>query len=333
MRMSKRTIVFFACVVFAVIALVRGGALEAMALSKRVYAGGFPIAMVFDIDGAVIDEVGVVKTAAGDATLANKLRRGDTITKIDGVKVAGCDEVVSTVEGGDGDEITLTLIRDGKETTANVTPYIDSDSGLFKLGIYIRDTISGVGTVTYVRENGYFGALGHQIVDGVAGSAVPLLGGKVYNCDIVGITKGKRNEAGELRATIKGEPIGEIYSNLEAGVFGRFFDFVPQTELLSLGARSSALPGKAYIITTVGDGPVTYEVDIIRALSQNEPTPKGLLLRVTDRRLLAASGGIVQGMSGSPIIQNGKIVGAVTHVLVADPTKGYGIYTDWMQSA
>lgn len=299
------------------------------AISHTYISGGFQIAMVLDIDGAVIDEVGFVKTAAGDASLGNKLRRGDTITKIDGNKVSGCDEIIKEVEEGDGSEIVLTLIRGGKETEIAVTPYIESDSGLYKLGVYIRDTISGVGTVTYIKENGFFAALGHKIVDSVGGD-VPISGGKVYDCDILGVTKGKRNEPGELRAAIKGDPIGEIFSNTEFGVFGKFSS-IPQGEPVSLGAQGDVMPGKAYIITSLGEGVGVYEVDIIRAIGQSEAASKGILIRVTDKRLLEASGGIVQGMSGSPLLQGGKLVGAITHVLINDPAKGYAIYIEWME--
>ena len=306
---------------------------SAAALGKAVYPGGFPVAMVLNIDGAVIDEVGFVQTAAGNASLGNKLRRGDAITEIDGSKVSNCDDIVDIVEGGEGAEIVLTLIRDGKEVKVAVTPYIESDSGLYKLGVYIRDTISGVGTVTYIKDNGYFGALGHKIVDSVAGGDVPISGGEIYDCEIIGVTKGKRNVPGEIRATMKGDPIGEVFANTDFGVFGRFYDFLPQSDNVPFGSRSDVVPGKAYVITSVGNGAVVYEIDIIKASGQAEPSTKSMIIRITDKRLLEITGGIVQGMSGSPVLQNGKIVGAVTHVLINDPTKGYAIYTDWMQSA
>ncbi|MCH5164188.1 MAG: SpoIVB peptidase [Clostridiales bacterium] len=331
-RLATRYI-FLVLIVCAVALMCITPATNASALSKSVYPGGFPVAMILSIDGAVIDEVGFVKTAAGNATLSNKLRRGDTITEIDGSKVSNCDEIVDIIEGGEGAEITLTLIRGGKEVKIAVTPYIESDSGLYKLGVYIRDTISGVGTVTYIKENGFFGALGHKIVDSVAGCDIPISGGEIYGCDIIGVTKGKRNAPGEIRATLKGDAIGEVFSNTDFGVFGRFFNYTPTEDPAELGTKNEVMPGKAYILTSVGNGTNVYEVDIIRALGQSEASPKGILIRITDKRLLDISGGIVQGMSGSPLLLGGKIVGAVTHVLVNDPTKGYAIYIDWMQSA
>ncbi len=294
--------------------------------------GGFPVAMVLDIDGAVIDEVGSVRTAVGNASLGNKLKRGDTITEIDGDKVSGCDEIVEKIEDGDGAEMLITLLRNGEEMTVSVTPYIESDSGIYKLGVYLRDTVSGVGTVTYTRENGFFVALGHKISDTAANYDVPISGGKIYECELVGVVKGKRNDPGELRVTAKGDPIGEVVRSTEYGVVGKFYKRA-DGERSPLGTKDEVTPGKAYIITTVSDRPEAYEVDIIKAVNQPYAAPKGMIIRVTDKRLLDISGGIVQGMSGSPLMQNGKIIGAVTHVFVNDPTKGYAIYADWLQSA
>lgn len=304
---------------------------EATAVSiGRVYPGGFPIAMELDLDGAVIDEVGFVSTAAGNATLSNKLRRGDMITEIDGIKVNGCDDVVEKVSQGNGEQLSLSILRDGKELSVAVSPYIEGDTGKYKLGIYIRDSIFGVGTVTFIKENGFFAALGHRILDATAGE-VPIVGGKVYDCEVLGVVKGKRNEPGELKAAIKGDPIGEVFTNTESGVYGRFFRFTPSTDPVTLGARSEVIPGKAFVFTSVDGKSDAYEAEIVRAIGQSEALPKGMFIRITDKRLLEITGGIVQGMSGSPLLMNGKLVGAVTHVLINDPTKGYAIYIDWMQ--
>lgn len=331
MRIRNRVCIVLAAVMAVLICYARIQVVSASAISKFAYPGGFQIAMILDVDGAVIDDVGVVKTSAGNASLANKLMRGDTIIALDGKKVNSSEDIVSTVKDGNGDEILVTLLRNGKKMDVSITPYIEHDSGLFRLGVYLRDTISGIGTVTYVKENGYFAALGHSIVDLVAGN-VPISGGKVYSCEILGVIKGKKGEAGEIRACVK-EQIGEIYSNSSVGVFGRFYNYSPSAEIVPIGNRADVVPGKAYLISSISGQPVAYELDIIRAIAQNERSEKGIFIRVTDRRLIEKSGGIVQGMSGSPIILNGKLVGAVTHVLVNDPTKGYGIYIDWMQSA
>lgn len=321
--------------IVAIMAVVIVGCLSPIDASAsmlgRIYPGGYPIALELEIDGAVIDEVGFVRTAAGNATLSNKLKRGDTITEIDGDKVGCCGDIVERIEGGDGGELNLTLLRGGKEVTVAVTPYIEADSGLYKLGVLIRDTISGVGTVTYVKENGFFAALGHQITDSVAGN-IPISGGKVYGCEVLGVTKGKRNAPGEIKAAMSGEPIGEVFSNTNVGLYGKFYDFKPACDPVPIGKRSEIVPGKAYVLTAPDGNVSAFEADIIRAVGQSEALPKGILIRITDKRLLEQTGGIIQGMSGSPLLMNGKLVGAITHVLKIDPTKGYAIYIDWMQS-
>ncbi len=296
----------------------------------RIYPGGFPVALELNLDGAVIDEVGFVRTLAGNATLSNKLHRGDMITEIDGVKVRNCDDVVSKVSEGDGKEMEITLLRNGKEASVTVSPYIEGDSGKYKLGIYIRDSIFGVGTVTYIKENGCFAALGHQIVDSVAGEA-PIVGGMVYDCEVLGVIKGKRNEPGELKAALKGEPIGEVFTCAVNGIYGRFYNFKPASDPITMGNRSLVTPGKAFILTSIMGKIDAYEAEIIRAIGQSEALAKGIFIRITDKRLLGYTGGIVQGMSGSPLFMGGKLIGAVTHVLINDPTKGYAIYIDWMQ--
>lgn len=321
-------VVVLAMCFVAAVAPVRSAVAEPL---RTLYPGGFPIGIVLDIKGAVIDEVTFVRTAAGNASLGNKLKRGDAIVGVDGKDVSGCDEIVDLVEGGNGAEMTLTLLRGGKRLDIAVTPYIESDSGLYKLGVNIRDTICGVGTVTYVRENGSFGALGHKIVDSVAGD-VPISGGEVYDCEVEGVTPSKRNDPGEIRAMIVGDSIGRIEDNTEYGVFGRFYGFSPRLDPVPQGDRSEVMPGKAYILTSVGDQTTAYEIDVIRAISQSSANVKGMLIRITDKRLLEKSGGIVQGMSGSPILMGGKLIGAITHVLIGDPTKGYAVYIDWMRS-
>ncbi len=333
MRIRSGLLCIFAVlglIVCICLAPVRTVAVNCSVEYGRIYPGGFAIALELKTDGVVIDDVGFVGTSAGNATLRNKLRRGDMIIEIDGEKVRNCDDVVSRVSEGDGDEMNITLLRNGKEASVSVSPYIEGDSGKYKLGIYIRDSIFGVGTVTYVKENGCFVALGHKILDSVAGE-VPIAGGMVYECEVLGVVKGKRNEPGELKATLKGEPIGEVYNCASCGIFGRFFSFKPTTDPVTLGSKNEVIPGKAFVFTSLLGEADAFEAEIIRAIGQSEAHPKSMLIRITDKRLLDHTGGIVQGMSGSPLFMGGKLVGAVTHVLINDPTKGYAIYIDWMQ--
>ncbi len=328
--MSRRRV--WSCIFALLIAVFTVPSFCICHAETTVIPGGFAVAMILDIDGAIIDDVGIVKTSVGNASLCNKLKRGDMIVGIDGNKVSGCDEILDKINGGDGTEMILTLMRDDRELQISVTPYIEDGSGLYKLGVELRDTVAGVGTVTFVKENGMFVALGHGITDPIASSELPIRGGRVYECELMGVTKSKRNDPGEIRATLKGEPIGEIFLGSDHGIFGKLYKRI-EGERIPLGTRDEVMPGKAYIITDIGAGVSTYEVEIIKAIKQDRPNQKSMLIRITDKRLLETAGGIVQGMSGSPLMQNGKIVGAVTHVLVNDPTKGYAIYADWLRSA
>ena len=159
---------------------------------------------------------------------------------------------------------------------------------------------------------------------------VPCVTGAAFACNILGCNKGVRGRAGELKGAFAGSvPIGTLYKNCKSGVYGKFGQFT-RGEHVEVAGRKSVAPGKATILATVGDKTEEYGIEIIKANAQNTVSDKSLILRVTDKRLLSLTGGIVQGMSGSPILQNGKLIGAVTHVFVSDPTKGYGIYADWM---
>ena len=198
----------------------------------------------------------------------------------------------------------------------------------------MRDDVSGIGTLTYVnKQTNAFAALGHAITDN--DNDVDVAGGSVYNCKLLGIDKGEKNNPGQLRCMFlqSDEVKGEIYKNTKYGVYGRIDNLeglVDPNLTLKLGGRLSVKPGKAYIVSSVSGIREEYEIEIIKASYQAKANDKSLVFRVKDRRLLELTGGIVQGMSGSPIVQNGKLIGAVTHVFMADPTKGYGVYSDWM---
>ena len=189
-----------------------------------------------------------------------------------------------------------------------------------------------MGTLTYVDKENNYGALGHAVTDG--GSVVPMTEGKVYQCSLLGIEKGKRNAPGQLKCLfIQNDEKGVIIKNTQFGIFGNLDDcsgLVDTNVMAKMGGRLSVTPGKATIVSSVSGIREEYEIEIIKASYQSKSSDKSIVFRVKDKRLIDLTGGIVQGMSGSPIIQNGKLVGAVTHVFLSDPTKGYGVYTDWM---
>ena len=208
---------------------------------------------------------------------------------------------------------------------------MDALSGKNKLGLLLQDQIEGIGTMTYTDGKSFY-ALGHTIKD-MNGNNVIANGGNIYIANINGYIRGQKGRAGELSGSFItiDNALGNITANNDFGLYGQLKEDY-QGELVPLGSKSDAQPGTAYIYTTIdGMAPQKYEIQIIKTNNQNRPSEKSMVLRITDKRLLDTTGGIVQGMSGSPIIQNGKLIGAVTHVFTSDPTKGYGVYVDWMQ--
>ena len=327
-KMSKRFITAILVILITIFGFSLGNVYAASDYLFGVRQGGFPIAFSLDADGVIIDEVGFVQTEAGYASFANKLRRGDFIVAIDGEKIKDSAQIKEYLKNTDGKEVDLEFLRKGEKNVVTISPYIDL-SGSYDFGLMLRDNISGAGMVTFVRNNGFFAALGHKVVDSVAGD-VPIESGKVYGCEIGGIVKSRRGSPGELQAYVKGGNIGEVFANTEFGLYGRM-NVATLSGDMQIASVDEVTPGKAFLCTTVSDSPKMYEIEIIKASKQADISEKGLVLRIVDQRLLALTGGIVQGMSGSPILQNGKIVGAVTHVFTADPTKGYGIYAQWMR--
>ena len=235
----------------------------------------------------------------------------------------------------DNEFVNLKVLRKDKTIDIKLKPAKDMESNNYKLGLWVKNNASGVGTLTFVDQNKNFGALGHPITDYETGSVIPVQDGKIYNCSLVGITKGERGKPGELKCLfLQGKNSkGSVSKNTNSGVFGDIKDstnIVDENKKAIVGNRINVKPGKAYIVSSVSGVREEYEIEIIKANNQKQKSDKSIIFRVKDKRLLSMTGGIVQGMSGSPILQDGKIIGAVTHVFLNDSTKGYGIYIDWM---
>ena len=211
-----------------------------------------------------------------------------------------------------------------------------AEDGTFKLGAWVRDDTQGIGTVTYVDMNGSFGALGHGISDSDTGKLVDIRGGELYDTQIMGIEKGTSGKPGVMSGVIyygKGTKLGEVTANTEEGIFGtvnrRFLERF-QSEAIPVGFRQDVHKGQAFIRSDVSGEMRDYEIEIQKVDHTSLQKNKGMVIRVVDEELLKLTGGIVQGMSGSPIIQDGKLIGAVTHVFIQDSTKGYGIFIENM---
>ena len=275
---------------------------------------------------------GVVITGFEEQSAAQKagLKKGDIILAVDG-------ETIHTAQGLrgclDDDELVLTVQRKGKETTIPVEP--DKTAEGYKLGAYIRDSMAGIGTVTYCDpETGEFGALGHGVSDVDAGVLLPLEAGVAVASSVSEVKKGSIGAPGELKGAFDVRNIlGAVGKNTEMGIFGKLKKPIAGKPLPAASSHE-VHAGKAEILSNVQGIEVrSYSVEILKIYAKDNDSGKNMLIRVTDENLLRQTGGIVQGMSGSPIIQDGKLVGAVTHVLVNDPTRGYGIFIENMLDA
>ena len=264
------------------------------------------------------------------------IKEGDMIVEIDKKTVTSTNELIKCVNSSNGKEIEITFVREGKVLETSITP-VKTQNNTFKLGLWVRDTAAGVGTVTFFDpETGNFASLGHGIVDSDTEKLVDISTGEFTTTNIVSITKGENGNPGRIQGTIEGQmKIGTIYKNTPFGVYGKLTNIsllnIDKNKKVEVALRDEIKTGKASIICTLEDNVrKEYEVEIQKIYLNNNIDNKSMLIKVTDKELLEKTGGIVQGMSGSPIIQNGKLIGALTHVLVSDPTKGYGVFAELM---
>lgn len=304
-----------------------------------VYLGGYPLGFTLECEGVLIVAIGDVETEKGKFSTAKgkNIKEGDVLFSVNGEVIKSANHL-HAVLNKDKEKQTADLVlkRGNLLVSETVVLAREISSDMLRLGFWIRDNAAGVGTLTYVRaDNHRFGALGHSVQDVDTKKTLPISGGDIYKCNIVGFNKGTRGNPGELRGLFlrTGKKIGTLDNNNENGVYGQISDELV-TSLgtpVSVGFRESVKTGKAKILCTIdGTIPREYDIEIVKVSHQSKSDNKSMVLKITDKELISKTGGIVQGMSGSPIIQNGKLVGAVTHVFVSDPTKGFGVYIDWM---
>lgn len=258
------------------------------------------------------------------------IRVGDIITEVNGENVATNKKISEIISGSKGKPCMISYMRDGEEKTSTLAPVYSE--GAYKAGIWVRDSSAGIGTMTfYDPESGAFGGLGHPICDADTKVPLPLSHGTVGEVSITGCNKSCKGEPGQLLGEFSSSAsVGDITANNESGIFGTLNSAPNKSKAVELGFRQEVTTGKAYIYSTIdGCQPQQYEISIEK-IDLNENAEHDMIVKITDDSLLEKTGGIVQGMSGSPIIQNGRLVGAVTHVFVDDPTQGYGIFADEM---
>ena len=302
---------------------------------QSLMAGGQPFGIKFYTDGVLVVSMTDVET--GDKKINPAYNSGirvkDVLTTINGIKIKSNEHLTSLVKNCEGKEISVGIKRDKLIFEVKVTPVKDSD-GTYRLGCWVRDSTAGIGTVTfYDTVNKTFAGLGHGICDSDTGELMSLSYGKALGAEIFSVIKGIAGTPGELRGSFnESEKIGTLYKNCNEGVFGAIDgNNFPDYEIYPIAFKQDIREGEAEILCTTDDSGVQrYGIEIIHIYTNSVKTTKNMVISITDEALLEKTGGIVQGMSGSPIIQDGKIIGAVTHVMINDPTKGYGIFIENM---
>ena len=262
------------------------------------------------------------------------IKKGDLILDVDGQTVGSNESLTALISASGGRTLTVTYERDGKARQTRLTPQKTAATGSYKGGLWIRDATVGVGTLTFTDPvTGTLAALGHGVSDADTGELLQIADGEIRTATVSSVKKGKAGAPGEITGVIGGNTVGGITQNKTQGVYGELYYMDGEPELYPMATASEVHTGSAQIVCTVTDGEKQfYDIEITK-LGSSASADKNMVLKVTDEALLRRTGGIVQGMSGSPIVQDGMLVGAVTHVLVSDPKCGYGIYAENMLSA
>ena len=309
--------------------------MQVSAFATDLVPVGKAVGISVTIDGAMVAGISEVETENGKVSPAGQagVLPGDIIVKLGAVPIHSLVEFSNEAKALDGSPVTITVEREGKQCQYTVHPGLSAE-GRYQLGLWLRDGITGIGTVTYYDpETGAYGALGHGINDVDTGALIPVSEGQIYDASVAGVVKGKAGAPGELTGIFDGNgTCGTVEGNTVYGIFGVMDEAPADCATLPCGEYGEVCTGPATILSTV-NGETVEEYDICIDRLYREKGEERFLITVTDEDLLNATGGIVQGMSGSPIIQNGKLVGAVTHVLTNDPCRGYGLCIQSMLDA
>lgn len=298
---------------------------------EKVIPMGETVGIDFQIKGIIIEDMTEYTDENGNKYSPAKdagLKAGDVILFVNGAEMTCAEDIKREIDRCGGDDVTVTVRRGETERQYTVKPR-KNDSGGYELGLWLRDGMSGLGTLTfYDGESGIYGALGHPVSESGDKGIVEVKNGKLYSAEITGISKGKAGKPGQIRGSMDTKAdIGTVDENTMYGIYGKLDgDYITDgREYIEVADEKDIKIGKAQIMSSVSGETRLYDAEVTRVYGKAVSDGKTMMLTVTDKELLRLTGGIVQGMSGSPIIQNGKLIGAVTHVLVGDPTRGYGI--------
>ena len=306
---------------------------------RHVIAGGEALGVKLNMKGVLVVGTSEIEGLDGkkyNPALDSGIKVGDSITHIDNVKVKDAQNVIDILNKIGNKNVSIVFERDNKEIKTELKPIKSKQDNSYRLGIWVRDKTAGIGTLTFYDEkSNKFGALGHSITDSDTGKLMNSENGEIMKAQVSSIEQGEKGNPGEIRGMFfeSKDVLGKIESNTQFGVYGdvNIKETKIRKDSFPIALQNEIKVGKAYILSTIENDKVEeYEVEVIKVEKQHSPETKSMVIQVTDKELLSKTGGIVRGMSGSPIIQNGKIIGAVTHVFVNDPTKGYGVFIEWM---
>lgn len=301
---------------------------------QSVYVSGESFGIKLYTDGVII--VGT-KDVQSDNKTCNPAReagleKGDIIISINGIKTTTSTQVEEIFNDNNGNEYKIVVKRNGNYKTFYLKPAYYSAEGKYKVGLWVRDSTAGIGTITFYNpQNNTIAALGHPITDVDTNEIMPILNGEAVEATVTKLYKSRNGETGSLCCDFSNNVIGSLTLNSESGIYGKYTKSTENKKLYEIAPAQEIEKGPAQIICTVdGSGPKAYSVEIVRISMRQGNDGKNMLVKVTDKALINKTGGIVQGMSGSPIIQNGRLVGALTHVVVDNPEKGYAIFAEKM---
>ena len=307
--------------------------INAFAYSDKIIAGGQNIGIALNSDGILI--VGTYEVKDTSPAKEAGLKTGDVIEKINGNKVSNIEQMATQINSLKDDEIEITYMRNNQEKETTLKLYKNKNN-IYKTGLYVKDSITGIGTLTFIDPaTKNFGALGHEIQEQTTRKIFEVKDGTIFSSTVTGVLPSKDGSPGEKQAEYdKGNIQGTVSENTTQGIFGKYTDNINQAKTYDVAKPSEIKKGKAEILTVLDGTEIQkYEINITQINSQKQKT-KNFVFEITDQKLLDKTGGIIQGMSGSPIIQGDKIIGAVTHVVINDPHKGYGIFiTNMLEEA
>lgn len=298
---------------------------------------GTPFGVKIYTAGVIVVGMTAVDTVNGMSNPAKNagIKEGDAILSINGKKVDTTEDVAKSFENCNGDPMNVEIQRGTSVFTVKFTPLLSASQKIYKAGLWVRDSSAGIGTMTFYNpQTGIFAGLGHAVCDVDTGEILPLMSGAVVGATITGCNRGRNGNPGELCGFFHNSNVlGDLKINGETGVYGQSKTVISSNEALPVAMKQEISEGAAQIITTIDtDGPQTYDIEIVKIYYNSSSHQKNMVIKVTDGELLEKTGGIVQGMSGSPIIQNGMLVGAVTHVFVNNSAQGYGIFAENMMN-